>query len=379
MQAVIIAAGKSTRTYPLTENRHKALLPLMNIPLLESTLNNLKTLPEINSVVIIVGHMKDEIMDHFALDFNGLKISYVFQNEQKGTGHALALCENFIKDDEFICMYGDDLYSIKDIKKLVKIKNGALVKKVDDPSRFGVFVQEKMVAKDLVEKPKKFISDLANIGVYKFTKDIFDYLKDVKKSPRGEIELTDAVFSLMKKEKFILKEVKDYWIPLAYPWDLLIAHDRFMKQKKKDEIKGTISKKAKIKGRLVLGTESIIEDGVFISGNVSIGKGCVIGRGSKITDSIIMDGTKIGSDSEIKSSIIAENCVVSENVKMISENKRGKIFSFVKGKKVDISRETFGCAVGDNVNIKSGAIIFPGVKISSGKTIKEKSRIKKDI
>ena len=106
MQCVILAAGKSTRTYPLTVTRPKALLKIANKTILEHTFDNLIGL--VNEIIVIVGFKKEMIIDYFGSDYQGIKLTYVEQNEQLGTGHALACARDKI-DDKFLMLNGDDL------------------------------------------------------------------------------------------------------------------------------------------------------------------------------------------------------------------------------------------------------------------------------
>ena len=96
MQAVILAAGKSTRTYPLTISRPKALIKILNKPILQRNLEQLAGL--VDEVIIIVGYKADMIKNYFGTAFSGMKITYVEQKEQLGTGHALIQVKDYVKD-----------------------------------------------------------------------------------------------------------------------------------------------------------------------------------------------------------------------------------------------------------------------------------------
>jgi glucose-1-phosphate thymidylyltransferase long form len=357
MQAVIIAAGKSTRTLPLTENKHKALLPLLNKPMLAHTLDYLAKIKEITSVVIVVGYNKQDIMETFGLEFDGLKITYVIQKQQLGTGHALSVCEPFIKGD-FLCIYGDDIYSPDDVNKLVKHKNAALVKEVKFPERFGIFTMKNGIAVSLEEKPDKPKSNLANVGVYKFETEIFDYLKKIKPSARNELELPDAIKMLMEKKEFNLEKVSEYWISVGYPWDLLNAKEFFLKTN--------------------LFGDSDIDSSAEIKDSC-VGDNCMIGKNVKIHNSIIMDNAIIGSDCEISDSIIGDSCVLEQGVKIVSDGKGKNVFSLVKGKMLDTGRTKLGVILGDDVTIGHNTIFCPGIKISCKKKIAPEKHVKEDM
>ncbi|MBW2980281.1 NTP transferase domain-containing protein [Candidatus Woesearchaeota archaeon] len=318
MQAVILAAGKSTRTYPLTINKPKPLLKIGNKTLLEYNLDQLNGL--VKEVILIVGFKANSIKKQFKKRYKKLKISYVLQKPQLGTGHALAVAKNKIKN-KFIVLMADDLYSRNDIKKCIKHKYSVLAKKVKDPSRFGVYTVKNGFVTDLVEKPKKPVSNLANTALYVLDKEIFNELKKIKRSPRGEYELTDSVRALAKKEKVKCVAAKQ-WISVGYPWNLF-----------------DVKKLFRIKGN-------------------SIGKNCKI-KG-KVINSIIMDNSIIEKGSIVKDSIIGEGVYFKGKIES-----KSNVISIIKNKKIKVLK--LGAIIGDkvtakNVIIQPGTLIWPNIK-----------------
>jgi bifunctional UDP-N-acetylglucosamine pyrophosphorylase/glucosamine-1-phosphate N-acetyltransferase len=323
MQAVILAAGKSTRTYPLTLDKPKPLLKIGNKTLLEYNLDQLNGL--VKEVILIVGFESDSIKKKFKKKYKRLKLTYVLQKQQLGTGHAVMQVKNKVKG-KFIVLMADDLYSKQDIKNCLRNQYSVLAQKVKDPSRFGVFVLKNGFVADLVEKPKKPISNLANTALYVLDKKIFSELKKIKRSPRGELELTDAVKSLAKKEKIKCVTAKK-WISVGYPWNLFDVKKLF-----------------------------------GIKGN-SIGKNCRI-KG-KVVNSIVMDNSIIEKGSVVKDSIIGEYVYFNGKI-----NSKSNVTSIVKGKKIKVSR--LGAVIGDHVKLDN-VVVKPGVKIWPYKIIKNKT------
>ena len=317
MQAIILAAGKSTRTYPLTLTRPKPLLKVANKTLLEHNLDNLNGI--VDEVIIIVGYKKEMIKKFLRNKYKNLRIKYVVQQKQLGTGNALLTAEKYIKN-EFISLSGDDIYSKKDFKNIIKNKYSILAKKVENPQLFGVIAEKNKILINLIEKPKKFVSNLVNTGLYKLDKKIFSLIKKLKKSKRNEYELTDAIKDLSKVEK-INCIISKYWIPVVYPLDLLKA-DRMLRKNK-----DIIGKKTKIHGKIQ---------------NSTIGNNCVI-KGN-VRNSIVMDKTIITKNSIVENSII--------------------------GEKVYFSGKASGAVIADNsklvnVIIKAGCKIWPDKKIKN--------------
>ncbi|MEA3365192.1 MAG: sugar phosphate nucleotidyltransferase, partial [Candidatus Hydrogenedentes bacterium] len=162
MKAIIMVAGKSTRTYPLTLTRPKPLLKVVNKPILAWHLDALRYV--IDEALLVVGYRKEMIREDFGDDYEGLPLRYVEQSEQLGTGHAVLQCEKHV-DGPFIAMNGDDLYAPEDLRKLAQATNAALAKRVANPKLYGVLeLDSQGRVQRLVEKPDEPASDLASVG-----------------------------------------------------------------------------------------------------------------------------------------------------------------------------------------------------------------------
>ncbi len=144
-------------------------------------------------------------------------------------------------------MGGDDIFSKKDIKACLRHKYAVLGCKVEDPGRFGVFVVKGKEVKKVVEKPKKFVSDIANAGLYVFDKSVFKF--KLRKSQRGEYEIIDHINALIKKERVVCEKVKWRWLSVGNPWDLIEANSVLVSEIKND-IKGKVEKNVIVEGKL---------------------------------------------------------------------------------------------------------------------------------
>ncbi len=380
MKAVIFAAGKSTRTYPLTLTRPKPLLPVANRPILAHQLDALRGI--VDGVIVVVGYRAEMIRECFGAAHDGLPIEYVEQKEQRGTGHALQQCEGVLRGS-FLTLNGDDLYDRDDLIALAAVDQGGLARTVEDPRQFGVYeVDAEGRALRIVEKPKTPASKLANIGAYKFAPEVFAALRDVKPSERGEIEITSAIQTLADRRAFRVVVSKGYWLPIGYPWNLLDATQHFLDNFLKPEIHGEVSPAAHLSGAISIGRGTVIRPGVVIDGPVIIGEDCTIGPNAWIRPySAIGDRCKIGQGSEIKGSILmngaavphlsyAGDSILGEKVNFgcgtVTANFRhdGKNHSsMVKGELVDTGRRKFGAVVGDGVHTGINTSIYPGRKL----------------
>lgn len=319
MKAVILAAGKSTRAYPLTANKPKPLVKVDGKTILERNLDQLKGIAD--EAIIIVGFKGELIKKRIGNSYGGIKVRYLWQKTQLGTGHALLLAEKFLKG-RFIVMMGDDVYSRADILKCARHRYSVLAKKVREPWRFGVYSVRNGYVHGIVEKPKRYVSNLANCALYVLDGDFFPYLRNVGKSKRNEIEVTDAINSFSKTHKVKCVTGRG-WMPFGYPWDLFAISRR------------------------------------------RIGKNCRIG--GKVVNSIVMDNTIIERGSIVRDSIIGENVRFSGIIKS------GLTNVMVKDKRFKLKA---GAVIGDNVCAEN-VVIYPGVRIWPGKKIR--GEVRKDV
>jgi bifunctional UDP-N-acetylglucosamine pyrophosphorylase/glucosamine-1-phosphate N-acetyltransferase len=396
MQAIILAAGKSTRTYPLTLTKPKPLLKVANITIIEHSLEQLRGIAD--EVIIVVGYKSEMIKDFLGENHRGMKIRYILQEETSGNASALNLAKEYIKD-RFVLMFGDDLYSRVDIRNLLKYENAILAQKVDNPSNFGVLKVEGDKFLEVVEKPQEFISDLVNVGCFVFSPEIFKVLDDIKLSQRGEYELTDAYNLLAQREEIKVSLIKDFWLATTFPWSLLKANN-FLLQRMKAGIskRAKIEKGATIKGNVIIGDNTVVKSGVYIEGPVVIGEKCVIGPNAYLrSGTTIGNGCHIGQAVEIKNSIIGDNTniahlsyvgdsilgddvnfgggTITANLRHDSEN----IKCQVGEKVIDSDMKKLGAVIGDGCKTGVHTSFYPGVKMDPGLTTLPGDIVKRDL
>ena len=193
MKAVILAAGRGSRLKPLTDNIPKPLIKINGTTLIEYSID--LVLSYVDEIVIVVGYLADEIKKYLGNNYRGIKISYIVQSEQLGTGHALYLCKELLPDD-FLVLMSDDLYNKDDIKELLPHKFSLLtqVAKTDfSGGRVEINEQEELLG--IIEGNHRK-GDLVNVGVYKLSSEIFDYSL-VKIPGRDEYGLPQTLVSLI--------------------------------------------------------------------------------------------------------------------------------------------------------------------------------------
>jgi UDP-N-acetylglucosamine diphosphorylase/glucosamine-1-phosphate N-acetyltransferase len=394
MKAVILAAGKSTRTYPLTVTIPKALIKVAGKPLIQHNLEALRGLAD--EAVLVVGYRRGMIEKALGHEFQGIRLTYAGQKEQLGTGHALLAAEPHLREG-FLVMMGDDIYSRENIEMLLKEKPSLLAQEVKNPSDFGVWVEKKGLVSGFQEKPEQAKSNLANCGLYVLEPDIFPHIRKLGKTSRGEYELNEAVNRLARERPVRVFRATEGWVPVGYSWDLLEAN-RFLLEGVKPRMDGEVEEGATLKGKVSIGEGTRVLAGSYIEGPVMIGRDCLIGPNCYIRPhSTIGDGCRVGNASEVKNSVIGDrskvphlnyvgDSVIGRDVSLaagsITANLRhdgGAVRSHVKGELVETGRSKFGAVIGDGVRLGVRTIIYPGRKIWPGKATLPGQVVDRDI
>ncbi|MCX6785840.1 MAG: sugar phosphate nucleotidyltransferase [Candidatus Komeilibacteria bacterium] len=226
-KVVVAAAGRGTRMLHLGKDCPKHLIEINGKPFLYYLLKNLKA-AGFTEVIMVIGYKK-EIMEKFLKTYDGeFKITIVNQFEKLGEKYG-TLCpvecvKDIIKRDEsFILVMGDNLYSVGDLKKFFIDDDFNYVSglKYPEPQKYGVLIRDgEDYLEKIIEKPTTYVGDLINTAMYKFTPAIFKKLPLVEKSSRGEYEITDALNLLAKEKRVKIKEISDYWLDFGKPEDV---------------------------------------------------------------------------------------------------------------------------------------------------------------
>lgn len=219
MKVVILAAGKGTRMLPLTEHIPKVLVPVLGKPFLGYLLQHLKLAGF--SEFVLVGGYKIEKLKEFVMQY-GINAIIVEQREQQGTAHALLQAKMFCGKEQFVVVNGDSLFSPEDLKELVRMHFTSCIvgKETDHPEKYGVLAVQGNKLVRIVEKPKEYAGNIVNVGLYKFTPEIWTALDKITVSARGEYELTDGVTWLARHGNVEVLKLKDYWVDLGSREDI---------------------------------------------------------------------------------------------------------------------------------------------------------------
>ena len=407
VKAVVLAAGKGVRLWPLTENRSKHMIPVAGGPIIEHVISAIKY-SGIRSLVLVTGYGEELIRSHLGNGAKwGVKIDYVHQPDISGTASAVSTAREEVGNRDFLVVYGDIVVSASAIKQVLETYGRKRQKPtvglvpVSGPESYGMARTSGEWLAEIVEKPQASASpsDLANAGIYVLSPAIFDYLQSTARSGRGEFEITDAISALAKSGTPVAwtSIPATDWQDVGRPWDVLLANANLLAHSK-HSISGTIEKGVTIRGRVEIQKGAIVRTGSVVEGpawigkdailgplahiraGTSIGRGAMIGNFCEIKNSIVMDRTHIHHLSYVGDSIIGERCnlaagTIVANVRFDDKTVRMRI----RDKFEDSGLRKLGVIMGDGVKTGINSSIMPGVRITSGAMVPAGSLVSEDI
>lgn len=388
MQAVVIAAGTSSRFWPFNQGHHKTQLFLLGKPILYWTLKGLAD-RGIDKIVVVAN--KDSSVPAMLKEQNdlGATLHFAVQEQPLGTGHALLCAKEHIKE-QFFLVWPSQLSAgdmARKVQAQAKEADLAIVgSETKRPWENGMVRFERGKPVEVVEKPEKGKepSTVRVVGLYRFQPDFFEVLE---RTPRHDTCLVDAVSSYLKDQsKNCALVMEEQELTLKYPWhafsyaDWLFASPYFQ-----EGIHPTakIGRNVLVQGQVHIGENTIIRDNTVIEGPAFIGKNCVIGYSNVIRGPVNFEqGVKTGAFFEAKHSIVQHDTsfhsgylgdsVVGANCRIgacfVSANRRfdrTSVKTLVKGQKIDTGLLWFGTAVGDKTYIGIHAATMPGVFIGT--------------
>lgn len=369
MKAVIMAGGEGTRLRPLTCNRPKPMVPVVNKPVMEHIIDLLKR-HNLTDIAVTLQYMPELIKEYFH-DGNefGVSLRYYIEQTPLGTAGSVKNAEEFL-NDTFVVISGDALTDI-DLNKAVEFhqQKGSvatlILKKVDVPLEYGVVVtdEEGRITRFL-EKPSwgEVFSDTVNTGIYILSPEVLGYF-----NKNEMFDFSKDLFPILLKEKkpmfgFV---TDDYWCDIGDLRAYSQVHMDILDGKAKVEIPGK-----EIKDKVW------VDDGTEIEDNATIHAPCVIGRNTKVKKdsfissyTVVGDFNIIGERTGIKRSILWKNCIIDKNVQI-----RGSVLC----NKVHLKDNTStfeNSVIGDDTAVKDGAIIKPNIKIWPNKMIDEGAEV----
>lgn len=305
MRAIIPVAGVGSRLKPHTHTVPKVLLNVGGKPILGHIIEKLVA-EGIFKATFIFGHLGEMIKNYVETNFPSLEADFVQQTNPEGLGHAIFTALPTFDEKEIFIILGDTIFDVE-LKSVFEKKISSLgVKKVDDPSRFGVaFIKEDGFISELIEKPETPVSNLALVGLYYITepdvlKQCLTTIVEQNIRTRGELQLTDALQMMIKKGTKISTFNVDGWYDCGKP-ETLLATNQFLLKSKPNHIEFPT----------VTVIPPVYIDATAQIENSIIGPFATIGAGAKISEAIIKNSI-IGNNGEVKRALL-ENSIIGNN------------------------------------------------------------------
>ena len=376
MKACIMCGGEGTRMRPLTFERPKPCIPILNKPSIGYLFEQLY-ISGFNEIVLTLGYLGNKIEEYIRDgSIFGVRASYVYEKEGLGTAGSVKNAESYLKDEPFLVVGGDHIldFNLREMYQFHEDHEGMItigLTPVDEPQKYGI-VDINMDNKILrfIEKPApdQIFSNIASTGIYVCNPELLEWI------PSRRYDFAKDLFPrlLQEKEPIYGWLAGGYWTDIGDPIEYRAA-TRWKLDNLSKEIDGhlysknaslngpmvfkndiTIGSNSSIADHVVIGESTKIGDNVLIGPYTSIGRNCLIGDCSKILSSYVYDGVQIGKRSFVSSAIIDNNTTIGEDCILES--------GVVIGPRVIIQ---------DEVIVHSDVRIWPEVVVRSGEDVEE--------
>ncbi|SFS53952.1 glucose-1-phosphate thymidylyltransferase [Halostagnicola kamekurae] len=324
MKGVLLSGGTGSRLRPITHTGPKQLVPVANKPVLEYAIEDLKE-AGITEIGVVLGNKgRDEIQELLGDGSEyGVDITYIIQGNPLGLAHAAGCAREFVGEDDFVMYLGDNILKsgITELVESFEAGNygaGIALQEVGNPQAFGIAdVDEQGSVTELIEKPDNPPTNLALIGMYVFSPAVFDAIEDLEPSWRGELEITDAIQSLLGAGSEIDSHiVTGWWKDTGKPEDLLEAN-RLVLEDLELNTAGVVEDGAETDGRIELADSSVIEGGAVVRGPVSIAEHTTIKSGTYVGPYTSIGANSTLEDVHIENSVVIGDSEITANVRIV--------------------------------------------------------------
>lgn len=352
LKGLILSGGKGTRLRPITHTSAKQLVPVANKPVLFYGIEAMAA-AGIREIGIIIapetgGEIRDAVGDGSRF---GVEVTFIVQDQPAGLAHAVLTAEPFLGDASFVMYLGDNLLQ-GGIQDLVSaFETGApdaliLLTRVSDPESYGVAELENGSVVRLVEKPSEPQTDLALVGVYMFTPAIHDAARAIDPSPRGELEITDAIQHLVNGGSRVEPHIVKGWWKDTGRLDDMLAANRLVLETIELRVDGELVdsqvdgrvivepgarlERSAVRGPAIIGSGTVLTD-CYVGPYTAIGEGCVI-ENAEIEHSILLSGSQVRNlAGRIESSLLGRN------VKIVRDDRQPRAYRFLVGDNSEIA------------------------------------------
>ncbi len=407
MDVVILAGGKGSELWPLTQNRPKPMIKLLGKPVLQYIIENLKELG-LDKIIIVIGYKGEQIRQYFkkGSDF-GVNINYAHQKEEGIKAALLAAKSYLTSNEEFLLLFGDIIAEVGLIKRTLNAYENTQADMAmaltlqSQTGNFGVadidykgYIKSVTLDTKTNNTPSNTPSNYVDAGCFVLKTSVLDELEQQKNLP-------EALNSSIKKGSKVVAAIwEKEWVDIGKPWDIIKANRLLLDKVKESRIaknvtieanvvmkdvviieeNTTISSGTVLHGPIYIGANSYIGNNVLIRDHSSIAENSLVGFGSEIKNSVLFSNAKIYRLCYVGDSIIGEKTVFSSGVLTVNtKTDLSEITMKINDKEVRTGLKKLGAVVGDNCTIGVNSLIFPGRKITSDSTVDPGTTIKDDL
>jgi glucose-1-phosphate thymidylyltransferase len=326
MKGIILAGGLGTRLRPLTHTGTKQLIPIANKPVLEYCIEDLRE-AGIHDIGIIVGYTPERIKSVCDAIGDGVRwgvnIVYIEQDSPRGIAHAVYCAKDFVGRDDLVVYLGDNMLKggiapFIERFKAESVDGGILLAQVEDPRPYGVAVlngEGNIIG--IQEKPKQPASDLVVIGIYYFSSRVFDIIEQLNPSDRGEYEISDTLRVLIESDQYTVSAIKVHgWWDDTGTAEAVLRANHLVMIDLQSSCKGTVEQGARLVGNVVIGAGSVVDKGSVIRGPVIIGKNC------RISSTYLGPYTSVGDNCVVRGGEIESSILIGDTTIDLEPHKR---------------------------------------------------------
>jgi glucose-1-phosphate thymidylyltransferase len=357
LKGLILSGGKGTRLRPITHTSAKQLVPVANKPVLFYGIEAMAA-AGVGEIGVVIAPETGEEIRQAAGDGSafGVRIEYIVQDEPLGLAHAVLTAESFLGDSPFVMYLGDNLLQggISDLVAAFREHEPdalILLTPVPDPQNYGVAeladapAGEVGSVRKLVEKPSQPATDLALVGVYMFTAQIHDAARAIAPSPRGELEITDAIQQLVDSGSRVEPHIVRGWWKDTGRLDDMLEANRLILDNLTERVEGELID-SQVDGRVVIEAGARLE-------RTTVRGPAIVGAGAQLRDCYIGPYTAIGENCQISSAEV-EHSILLEGSSVCDLD--GRMESSLLGRNVTVRRgdrqpRAYRFMVGDNSDI----------------------------
>ena len=368
---IVLAAGEGTRLRPLTANRPNAMLPAAGRPILEHVLDALVD-NGIESVHLVVGYRRERIQEHFGHSYRGVPLTYVLQEKQLGSGHALGCAREGVEGPAIV-LNGDRIVDESVVRDVLAGFDGGpalAVLEHPQPTRYGAVRVDDGRLTELVEKPDDDGFRFINAGVYALGPSVFDAI-DRTPSRGGELQVPDVLGTMMDDGAVRAIRTDGLWVDATYPWDLLaLTRELLVDGRSPVPESGAgsgvrvaesarVHPDATLQAPIVVGADTEVGAGAVLGPNVAVGRNVTVGANATLRDAVV-DG-----DCRIDAGVTALDTVLGERVSVGAG-------TVVPGGPGDVrvgdtvyEGQPLGAVVADRTSVGGGVTFAPGTLVGA--------------